>query len=250
MLNQLTEVYLDQSKDLVWMVDLEFQLIYANKSYLTFMKKRTGTERKLNESALVETLGKDDIEKWKAYYLRAFQLGYFEVEEHFYNESSGQIQYNHITFEPLTGDDNKVFAISCQSKDITRVIKQQSEASQLIDASLDVFCTVNAQGEFVYISAPVENHWGYTTEELIGLPYKNLVVEEDVSKTNKITEDIHKGKKVKSFSNRFRRKDGGIAYNLWSATWDETTQLMYAVARDVKEKIKQEEQILHSEQRF
>lgn len=55
---------------------------------------------------------------------------------------------------------------------------------------------------------------------------------------------------MKSFVNRYKKKNGGLAYNLWSARWDETTQLRYAVARDCKEKIEQEEAVKQSEQRF
>jgi hypothetical protein len=42
---QLTNIFLDQSKDLFWTVNLDFQLIYANKTYHSFMKEATGTEK-------------------------------------------------------------------------------------------------------------------------------------------------------------------------------------------------------------
>jgi len=50
LLNQLP----DQSKDQIWMVDLNFQLIYANKRYLNLMKEMTVVTKKLNESVLAE----------------------------------------------------------------------------------------------------------------------------------------------------------------------------------------------------
>jgi len=150
---QLTQLLLDQSKDLIWMINLDFQLVYANKSYLSSVKMLTGKEHKLYESAFVEGFGMGYIEKWKTYYNRALKGEYYEIEEHYHHPGSSEIQYGQTTFEPLRGANNKIFAVVCQSKDITRIVKQSSEANQMMDASLDVFCTVNEQGNFVYVGA-------------------------------------------------------------------------------------------------
>jgi len=139
----LTNLILDQSKDLVWMINLDFQLIYANKAYLNLMRKIMGVEKKLNESVLVEGFGAGDIEQWKTYYNRALKGESFEIEEHYNHPASNKIQYSQVTSMPLTGDDQKFFTVACQSKDITRIVKERSEANQLIDASLNVFCTID-----------------------------------------------------------------------------------------------------------
>jgi len=248
--NQLSNLLLDQNKDLIWMINHEFQLIYTNKSYLSLVKTVTGKDHKLYKSAFIKDFGEVYMEKWKAYYIRALKGENFEIEEHFFNPKTNEIQYGQTTFEPLRGDDNEIFAVACQSKDIKRIVKQRSEANQLIDASLDVFCTVNEKGNFVYVSAAATNLWGYLPKELIGKSYVSFILEEDVPKTNEITAAIVSGHEIKTFVNRYKKKDGGIAFNLWSARWDDNTKLMYCVGRDGKEKIKQEEKIQQSEQRF
>jgi PAS domain S-box-containing protein len=247
---QLTHQLLEQGKDRVWMVDFEFQLIYANKAYLTFMEEVTGVEKKLNESILVEGMDVGYTEKWKAYHERAFKGESFEIEEHFFHPESGEIQYSQTTFEPLRGDDLTFFAISCQSKDITRTAKRKYEANQMIDASLDVFCTINEQCNFMFVSAESLNLWGYLPEELIGKSYLNLILEEDLSKTIETVDAVLDGRGITSFVNRYKKKDGDIAYNFWSVRWDESSKLMHCVARDTKDKIGQEEKILQSKQRF
>ncbi|REG82309.1 PAS domain S-box protein [Algoriphagus antarcticus] len=247
---QLTNTFLDQSKDLFWIVNLDFQLIYANKRYLSLMKEVTGVEKKLNESVLVEGFGEELIEKWKAYYSRALKGEYFEIEEHHAHPETNEIRYGQITLEPLRGDDHEVFAVACLSRDITRVVKQKSEANQMIDSSLGVFCTIDYEGNFVYVSAASEVHWGYLPEELVGKAYQDLILEEDLLKTSEIASAILSGREVKSFVNRYKKKNGGIAYNLWSVRWDGGSKLMYCVARDAKERIEEEEIIQQSEQRF
>ncbi len=129
-------------------------------------------------------------------------------------------------------------------------IEQKWEVNQLMDASLDVFCLINEKGDFEYVSAAAETHWGYLPNELIGKPYMSLILEEDIPKTNAIAIAIHRGEEIKSFVNRYQKKDGSIAYNLWSARWDDVAKLMYCVARDTKDKIEEEEKTHQSELRF
>lgn len=246
----LTSSFLDQSEDPIWMIDLDFQLIYANKSYLNIVKEVTGKEQRLNESAFLEDFDEGYTKKWKSYYERALGGEKFEIEEHVSNPETNDIKYGQITFNPIIGEDQKVFAIACQSRDISNIIKNRSEANQLIDASLDVFCTINEQGKFVSVSAASLILWGFSPAELIGKDYQDFILEEDLPKTIKIASAIFNGQDVKSFTNRYIRKDGGIAYNLWSVKWDPRTKLTYCVARDAQEIIEKEEKILHSEQRF
>ncbi len=248
--NEFRNVLIEQSKDLFWVVNLDFQLVYGNKSYLEFMKKETGKEKKFKDSAFVEAFGRKDVEKWEAYYSRAFRGDSFEISEHMYGQSPNEMQYSQITFEPLRNEDDEIFAVACQSKNITRLVRERFEAKQLMDSSLDVFCTIDIEGNFVYVSEASSKLWGYLPEELVGNPFRKLVWEEDLTKTNEITIDIFNGKEVSTFENRYKKKKGDLAYNLWSVRWDARDQLYYCVARDGREKHEQEEKIRHSEQRF
>jgi len=246
---EFSNLLFDQSKDLIWVINADLKLVYANKTFLSFMKAVTGVDQKLNEAILVEGFGEGYNEKWNSYYNRAFKGEFFEIEEQYVNPESNEIQFSQITFEPLTEDNDKIFAVACQSRDITRLIKL-SETNRMLDSSLDVFCTINEQGHFVYVNAASAKLWGYSPEELNGKPYVGFILEEDVNKSNEIAANVLKGQEIKSFINRYKKKDGGIAYNLWSARWDNDTKLIYCVARDGKDKIEQEEKILQSELRF
>ncbi|MGB3144206.1 MAG: PAS domain S-box protein, partial [Maribacter sp.] len=246
----LTDLLLDQSKHAIWMVNRDFQLVYINKACQLLIKEVAGVEKKIHESALLEVLGKEHMERWKGYFTKAFKGEYFEVEQHYFNSNLNEIQFRQIVFEPVVGENQNIVAVACRSQDITRLVKQKSEASQLLDASLDVFCTFNTKGEFVYVSASASQHWGYTLDELLGKPFIDFVLEADVTRTNKVLRDIYEGEKIKSFFNRYLKKDGSIAYNLWSSTWDEESELTYAVARDGKDTMDQQEKLVRSEQRF
>ena len=90
-------------------------------------------------------------------------------------QKTNEIQYGQITFKPLIGANGKIVVEACQSIDITRILKQRSEANQLMNANLNVFCAINEQGNFVYmyVNAVAINHCSYLTKELICKAYAN-----------------------------------------------------------------------------
>lgn len=241
--NQYSDLLLNQTKDLVWAVDNNFYLVYANSAYLNLIKEVTGVEKELNTPIFVEGFGAGYIEKWKLYYQRALSGENFEIEENFFNPETKDLQYGHIAFSPIRDVRGEIQIIACRNTDISPIIRQKDHASRLMDASLDVFCTIDEGGNFAFVSAVSADHWGYLPEELIGTPYRDLIVEEDLEKTNLVAAEILAGKKVKSFSNRYRKKNGDIAYNIWSVRRDHESGMMYCVARDEKDKIEEEQRL-------
>ncbi len=106
----------------------------------------------------------------------------------------------------------------------------------LLNNAVDVICTVDADGRFVSINPACQQLWGYSQEELIGRQYIQLVVPEDVPKTNEAAAKIMAGEKVTDFENRYRHKDGSHVHVMWSATWSEDQQLIFSVARDITQR--------------
>jgi PAS domain S-box-containing protein len=111
------------------------------------------------------------------------------------------------------------------------------EKEQLLsNNAIDVICTVDADGRFVSMNPACEQLWGYSQEEMIGRPYIELVVPEDVLKTNEVAAKIMAGEKALDFENRYRHKNGSHVHVMWSASWSESRQLMFSVARDITQR--------------
>lgn len=114
--------------------------------------------------------------------------------------------------------------------------KTLSELTKILDYSLDVICTITADGEFVNVSAASQQVWGYTPAELIGRKSMTLVYDKDVDITSQATEKIFRSNEVSIFENRYVHKSGRVVALVWSVNWDEKLQLMYCIAKDVTEK--------------
>lgn len=128
--------------------------------------------------------------------------------------------------------------------------KQKTNLQKILDFSLDVICTIDADNRFVTISAASKRLWGYDPEELIGKCCISIVAEEDQAKT---LESIRKLKfdATKTYcENRIKKKDGGTVNIAWSAHWDDKDELMYCVARSIDMKKKVENLLIESEERL
>jgi len=113
----------------------------------------------------------------------------------------------------------------------------------LVDGAVDVICTVDVDGRFVKINPACQQLWGYSQEELIGRQYIDLVVPEDVPKTNEAAATIMAGEKTADFENRYVHKDGSHVHVMWAASWSETEQLFFSVARDITQRHMAEEKL-------
>lgn len=116
--------------------------------------------------------------------------------------------------------------------------RHQRAASQLkkiTDSSLDVICSLDAEGHFVTVSRACEDVWGYTAKELVGTPYLDYVVEGDREASMAVAGKVLNGEQVFGFENRYRKKDGRTVHLQWTSRWSETEQLVFAVARDISD---------------
>lgn len=150
---QLSILFLEQSKDSIWIVDIDYKLIYANKTFLGIMQSFTGKEQKLNESVLLQ----GDTEKWKENYNKAFKGESFETDNHYYDAELKEIQYGQTTFEPLRNEEDKTYAVACQWKNVSHILKHRNEAKQLIDSTLDVFSLLTKRASFFMLMKQQKN---------------------------------------------------------------------------------------------
>jgi len=116
----------------------------------------------------------------------------------------------------------------------------------LLDSAVDVICTVDVDGRFVSLNPACQQLWGYSQAELIGRQYIDLVVAEDIPKTNEVAARIMAGEKTADFENRYLHKNGSHVHVMWAASWSEDQQLFFSVARDITQRHLVEEKLKKS----
>lgn len=116
-------------------------------------------------------------------------------------------------------------------------LKLALRSNQLImEHSLDVICTLDGEGRFVFLSAACERLFGYKPEELVGRPYSDFIHPEDLPRSHQAAADVMSGRPLRDFENRYRRKDGSLIAVVWTAAWSEDDGIMFCVAHDITQR--------------
>ncbi len=120
--------------------------------------------------------------------------------------------------------------------DITQRRKAEEELERFFSLSLDFLCISSPDGYFKRVSPGVTEMLGWTVDEFLATPYLELVHPDDVPATlREVEQQMRDGQKVLNFENRYRHKDGSWRVLSWRSVPDQSSDLMYATARDVTE---------------
>jgi PAS domain S-box-containing protein len=101
--------------------------------------------------------------------------------------------------------------------------------------ALDMLCIAGIDGYFKLVNPSFERVLGYTTVELLKIPFVELIHPEDRSDTIAEVSKLANGLETICFQNRYRCKDGSYRRLEWTSYPEPATGLIYAVARDVTE---------------
>ncbi len=109
--------------------------------------------------------------------------------------------------------------------------RAEDERDSFFQLSPDLFCIRGANGDLKRLNPAWEQCLGWTVDELLALPWIELVHPDDQAATR--AEQFRRtGTATSSFQNRWRHKDGSYRWLSWNAS-QQTDGLVYAVARDI-----------------
>jgi two-component system, sensor histidine kinase and response regulator len=120
--------------------------------------------------------------------------------------------------------------------------RDDDDVVELLDLSLDLICVASIDGYFTRVNKAWES-LGFTKEELLTLPWLELVHPDDREATAQEAGKVFQGQKTLRFRNRVGLKDGSYRWILWTAAADSERKFFYATGRDITE-MKSDEDIL------
>jgi len=104
---------------------------------------------------------------------------------------------------------------------------------KLINLMLDTVFLVDRDDRILFVSNACEQLLGYSVEELIGTLITDYVHPDDLEATWVSINRVMNAQPHVDYHNRYIRKDGEVAYILWSARWSDVLNARLGVARDV-----------------
>ncbi len=157
-----------------------------------------------------------------------------------------------VVIEDSAGKPHYLAATAIDLTDHKRVELQlratNDELERYFSSSLDLLCIATTDGRFVRLNPQWEKVLGYTTSELEGTPFLDLVHPDDRADTIATMATLAEQREVLNFENRYRRKDGSYRWIEWRSR--PLGSMIYAAASDVTERRLAEEALRRSEATF
>jgi PAS domain S-box-containing protein len=153
--------------------------------------------------------------------------------------------------------NNEMVGVKGSMQDIHRkkileaeVLEKNKMVNRLVDLSTDIIAVIDKSGNGKLISDSAATLLGSDADELHELSLFNIVYEDDKETTANILQLINKLKIVSNYENRIVKKDGTLVNMSWSYIWDEDSESIYSIGRDITENKRMEEDLRLSENKF
>src|SRR5437867_632880 len=138
-------------------------------------------------------------------------------------------------------DAELVQAMESIGAEVARFIlrkRKGEELEQLFALSRDMLCIAGFDGYFKRLNPAWESTLGFARQELLSRPYLDFVHPDDKEKTIAEARGLASGTRTIEFENRYRCKGGSYKWLQWNATPSASHRVVFAVARDITERIK------------
>jgi len=216
------------------------EYVLVNKQYQSLFKSK---EENLIGKTNFDFLEKEIADGYHNTDLNAMRAGKEIQVEEVFEQSNGPHTYLSVKF-PLMDVTNRVYAIGNISTDITErkiVLESLKAADAFFNMSIDSL-VIASENKFTKINPSLSKLLGYSDSELLSKPFATYIFSEDIAMTEEEIKKLKKGTDLVNFKNRWVCKDGSIKWLSWNATADKTTGTLYAIVRDITEKLKLEEE--------
>ncbi|WP_437623130.1 PAS domain S-box protein [Sorangium sp. So ce1151] len=127
---------------------------------------------------------------------------------------------------------------------------QTDELGRFFELSVDLVGTAGLDGYFKRIGQAWERTLGFSREEILAIPFIDLVHPEDRERTLAESARAFAGTGSVTFTNRYRCRDGSYRWIEWNSSLHREAELVYFVARDITDRKRAEASLVAAESRF
>src|SRR5680860_593542 len=108
---------LENTSDLIWSLDLEYNLLTFNSAFSKAIEARTGTAPEIGRPILLDPYPGEILRKWEPLYEKAFSGQDFSSEIR--SELEGDTSYIEVSFNPIYGAGGRVTGCNVFGRDVS-----------------------------------------------------------------------------------------------------------------------------------
>jgi two-component system cell cycle sensor histidine kinase/response regulator CckA len=138
-------------------------------------------------------------------------------------------------------------ALQLVFRDITARRRAEGDRDRLFDLSVDMLCVAGFDGFFRQVNPAWTTTLGWDPQTLLSTPWMDFVHPDDREVTAQRSEELLAGQHLRLFTNRYRCADGTYRWLSWNSVPVPDERIIFAVVRDVTERLELEEQLRLSE---
>lgn len=130
------------------------------------------------------------------------------------------------------------------------LVKTVTNHNKILDASLDLICSFDAEGRILNVNSFAVNSLGYEPHNLIGRSIFDVVHVDDLRNSKIDFRNIKSKVPIGFFENRIYHKNGSVLDFLWSIKWDDENKVAHCIGRDETDKKNLERTVFLERKRF
>lgn len=166
------EALINNTFDLIWSIDKNFNLITSNTNFLNSIQSQFGDKVSIGNHALNGLdPNSNNYKKWEEYYKRAISGESFRVENVEIHPDDNTETWFEISFNPIKEKD-RVEGAACFARNITEFKKAQKERFEaenkyrnVVEHSTNMFYQHDTRGVLTYLSGQSVEFLGYPPEQ-------------------------------------------------------------------------------------
>jgi len=249
---ELLELIMNNSKGIIWAIDPDYRLLFANKAYQSALVLAGGKEMSIGQNVLSDEYPKEFLDFWKNSYDKCFNNGHLIVESEL--PWNNGIHYIENSLSVIKGNKDEVIGLVVTSLDITnrkiaekeilaaKFIAEENELmfKTLFNLSPDpIFILDKSNATILDVNSKAESIYGFHRDELIGKP--NTIVSAEPEETIKVFQNP-----VNQIPIRYHKKKSNEIFSVEiNASYIEVhkQQIVIANIRDITKRIHDENSI-------
>lgn len=240
----------EQSPATVIITDTEGNIEYVNKKFITI----TGYSKDevIGKNPRILKTGYTPAIEYKNLWERITSGLEWRGELH-NKKKNGELYWQSALISPIKDEEGMITNFLAVKEDITEKKKAEEvlkEYKHFFYNSNDLSCIANTDGYFELLNPNFSKHLGYTNDELTANPFLIYVHPDDIDATLLEVEKLKGGALTINFVNRYKKKDGSYLWLDWNTTPDPVTGKLYAIARDITERKKTEQELIIREKKL
>lgn len=242
---------LDTFPDLIVIEDLDFNIIAVNNVVEPMLGYKPSEMIGIPVKRFYEDTGNFEKRKTKDFFGGPDSENDSVTYETRYQKKGGGILEAETVLKKIKNDKGQVVSYLGVVRDISKRKQAHRRIQRFFSLPLNLMCTATPGGYFKEINDYFEEVLGFSREELLKTPFAEFIHPEDVEPTREKIEKLAAGQQevTVSFENRFRRKDGSYHWLAWTSTFDEESDLLYAIAHDIHDRKRMEQELIKAKEK-